>query len=62
VELAALIREHKSSWNETRYQAEKILLAASEALAGPAAQAAVERGKAMDLKTVTRTLLAQPGK
>ena len=58
VELAALIAYHRVSWNETKQQARTILEAAGLGVSPGIMQAAIERGKALELDSVV-TKLAQ---
>jgi hypothetical protein len=57
-ELAALIQHHPVSWNETRQHARQILETASQDLPEKEVQAAIERGKEMDLETVVESSIS----
>ena len=58
IELSAFILTHPVSWNETRYQAERILDVASLDLPQELAESARERGKNMGLESILRKYLA----
>jgi hypothetical protein len=58
IELAAFIAHHPVSWNETKQQARAILETATRGLPAPEAQAAIERGQALNLESVVQPLLA----
>ena len=57
IELASLLQYHPGSWNETRKHALGILETASRDLNQEAVQAAIERGKALDLDSVLEELI-----
>ena len=56
VELASFIAHHPVSWNETRWQAQEILDRAAKDLSEETVQAAIERGKALELEDVGQQL------
>jgi tetratricopeptide (TPR) repeat protein len=57
IELASFLQHHPASWNETRQHARGIQESASRDLPQEVVQAAIERGKALDLDAVVEELM-----
>lgn len=57
IELAAFIANHPVSWNETRWQAQELLDWAAQGLSEEMIQAAMERGKSLQLESVIQPFL-----
>ena len=60
IELMSFLQHHPASWNEVRQHARSIQEMASGRLPEEAVQAAVERGKALDLDKVVAELINRP--
>jgi predicted ATPase len=56
IELVSFLRIHPGSWNETKQHADRILETASRDLHQEVVQAAIERGKSLDLDSVVAKL------
>jgi predicted ATPase/DNA-binding SARP family transcriptional activator len=56
IELASFLEHHPASWNETKQHAFGVLEIASRSLPEGAVQAAIERGKALDLDSIVAEL------
>ncbi len=57
IELVSLLQQHPGSWNETKQHARLILETASRDLHPDVVQAAIERGKALDLDSVLTQMM-----
>ena len=60
VELASFLQAHPGSWNETKQIADDIIKSAAGGLPQEVAQAAIERGKSLELNSVVEELTRSP--
>jgi tetratricopeptide (TPR) repeat protein len=59
IEMAAFIKNHPASWNETRWHAQEILDWAAQGLPEEVVHAAIDRGKMLNLEAVVENMMDQ---